>query len=145
MAGIDPISIALDIGSKIIDKIWPDPTQKAQAQLELLKMQQSGELAKLAAETDLAKAQIAVNQEEAKSTNWFVAGGRPFIMWICGFAFAYASVGEPCARFVATVIFHYTGQFPVIDTNITLQVLLGLLGLGTMRSFEKMKGVEGNR
>lgn len=145
MAGIDPISIALDIGSKIIDKIWPDPAQKAQAQLELFKLQQSGELAKLAAETDLAKAQIAVNQEEAKSTNWFVAGGRPFIMWICGFAFAYASVGEPCARFVATVIFHYAGQFPVIDTNITLQVLLGLLGLGGMRSFEKMRGVEGNR
>lgn len=142
---ITGLGSVFDFAGKVVDKLFPDPTQKAQAQLELFKLQQSGELAKLAAETDLAKAQIAVNQEEAKSTNWFVAGGRPFIMWICGFAFAYASVGEPCARFVATVIFHYAGQFPVIDTNITLQVLLGLLGLGGMRSFEKMRGVEGNR
>lgn len=145
MAGIDPISIALDIGSKIIDKIWPDPAQKAQAQLELFKLQQSGELAKLTAETDLAKAQISVNQEEAKSSNLFVSGWRPGVGWVCGFAFAYVSIIEPSARFVATVFFHYTGAFPTIDTTITLQVLLGLLGLGSMRSFEKLKGADGNR
>ncbi len=143
--GIDPISIALEIGSKILDKIFPDPAQKAQAQLELFKLQQSGELAKLTAETDLAKAQISVNQEEAKSTSWFIAGGRPFILWTCGFAFAYATIGEPIARFLATVIFHYDGTYPAIDTGLTMQVLLGLLGLGGFRTLEKIKGVEGNR
>lgn len=90
-------------------------------------------------------AQIKVNEEQAKSTNWFVAGPRPYIMWICGTAFAYATILEPIMRFVAKVIFGYTGEFPLIDTQLTLQVMLGLLGLGWMRTREKEKGVEGNR
>lgn len=134
-----------DFAGKIVDKLFPDPAQRAQAQIELIKLQQSGDLARLAAETDIIKAQIAVNQEEAKSTNLFIAGGRPFIIWACGFAMAYVSIIEPIARFVAAVGFHYVGAFPVIDTTITMQVLLGLLGLGSMRSVEKIKGVEGNR
>lgn len=134
-----------DFAGKVVDKLFPDPVQKAQAQIELFKLQQSGDLAKFAAETDITKAQIAVNQEEAKSTNMFIAGGRPFIMWVCGVAFAYVSIGEPVARFVLTVLYHYQGAFPVIDTSITMQVLLGLLGLGVMRTTEKIKGAEGNR
>lgn len=90
-------------------------------------------------------AQIKVNEEQAKSTNWFVAGPRPFIMWTCGVAFAYATILEPLMRFIATVIFAYTGAFPVIDTNLTMQVLLGLLGLGYLRTREKEKNVESNR
>ena len=54
---------------------------------------------------------------------------------------AYAAVIEPIARFVATVSFAYAGPFPVIDTDLTMQVLLGLLGLGAYRSVEKIKGV----
>lgn len=134
-----------DFAGKVVDKLFPDPAQKAQAQLELFKLQQSGELAKFAAETEITKAQIAVNQEEAKSTNWFIAGGRPFIMWVCGLAFAYVSLGEPLARFVMTVLYHYQGPYPAIDTTVTMQVLLGLLGLGVMRTTEKLKGAEGNR
>lgn len=143
--GIDPISIALDIGSKIIDKIWPDPATAAQAKLDLFKLNQTGELAQLTATTDLAKGQLAVNQEEAKSTNMFIAGGRPFVMWICGTSLAYVALIEPIGRFVATVYYHYNGAFPVIDTSLTMQVLLGLLGLGGMRTVEKIKGAEGNR
>lgn len=62
-------------------------------------------------------------------------------MWICAFALAYASVIEPVARFVAKVWFGYSGDFPVIDTDLTMQVLIGVLGLGAYRSFEKAKGV----
>jgi len=101
------------------------------------------DMAKIGIQVDLA--QIAVNVEEAKSTNWFVAGGRPFILWVCGVAFAYVAIVEPTARFAAQVIFHYTGQFPAIDTTLTLQVLGGLLGLSGLRSAEKLKGAEGNR
>lgn len=145
--GWDPTGLGsvFDFAGKIVDKLIPDPAQKAQAQLELIKLQQSGELAKLASDTDITKAQIAVNQEEAKSSSKFIAGGRPFIIWVCGFSFAYATVLEPIARFAATVIFHYGGSFPVIDTLLTMQVLVGLLGLGGMRTYEKAKGVEGNR
>jgi hypothetical protein len=94
---------------------------------------------------EIDKAQIAVNVEEAKSTNWFVAGWRPCIGWVCGLALAYVSILEPIIRFFAEVVFSYQGKFPVIDTTITMQVLLGILGLGAMRSTEKIKGKEGNR
>jgi len=139
------ISGLFKAGQSLIERFFPDPEKKAAAQLELLKMQQNGDLAQLAAETDLAKLQIQVNLEEAKSTNWFVAGARPFIMWTCGFALAYAALIEPLSRFVAKVWFGYAGDFPVIDTNLTMQILIGILGLGAYRSVEKIKSAEGNR
>lgn len=90
-------------------------------------------------------AQISVDTEEAKSTNWFVAGWRPFVGWICGAGLAYVSILEPIMRFIAKVAAHYEGPFPVIDTTLTMQVLIGMLGLGVMRTAEKMKDAEGNR
>ena len=139
------LSGLFDLGKGLIDRLFPDPAAKAAAQLELLKMQQAGELAQLAAETDLAKLQVQVNLEEAKSANWFVAGWRPFIGWTCGCGLAYVSIIEPLARFAAQVWFHYTGSFPVIDTTITMQVLLGMLGLAAARTVEKVRNAEGHR
>ena len=139
------LSGLFDLGKGLIDRLFPDPAAKAAAQLDLLKMQQAGELAQLAAETDLAKLQIQPNIEEAKSTNWWVAGWRPAIGWVCGAGLAYAALVEPFARFAAKVWFGYTGDFPVIDTDLTMQILMGMLGLGAMRSVEKIKNVEGKR
>jgi hypothetical protein len=85
-------------------------------------------------------AQIAVNQEEAKSSSLFVSGWRPYVGWVCGNALAYVAILEPIARFVATLN-GYHGPFPIIDTTITMQVLLGLLGLGYLRSQDKKNGV----
>lgn len=127
---IDPITAALDIGGRLIDRLIPDPAERDRAKLELLRMQQAGELA-----------QISVNTEEAKSTNWFVAGARPFVIWVCAAALGYASIIEPIARFVAVICFGYSGPFPEIDTTLTLQMLGGLLGLSGLRSHEKVKGV----
>ena len=128
-----------DFGSKVLDKIFPDPAKAQEAKLELFKLQQNGELAQLAAETDIVKGQLDINKEEARSQSVFVAGGRPFAIWVGGAALAYASIIEPIARFVAVVCFGYFGDFPVIDTTITMQVLFGLLGLGVMRSVDKRK------
>ena len=139
------LSGLFDLGKGLIDRLFPDPAAKAAAQLELLKMRQAGELAQLAAETDLAKLQIQTNIEEAKSTNWWVAGWRPAIGWVCGAGLAYAALVEPFARFAAKVWFGYTGDFPVIDTDLTMQILMGMLGLGAMRSVEKIKGAESHR
>jgi hypothetical protein len=139
------LSGLFDLGKGLIDRLFPDPAAKAQAQLELLKMQQTGDLAQLAADTDLSKLQIQVNIEEAKSTNWFVAGWRPFVGWICGAGLAYVAIFEPIARFVAKVFFSYAGDFPVINTDLTMQVLMGVLGLGAMRSVEKVKQSEDKR
>ena len=139
------ISGLFSAAQSLIERFFPDPEKKAAAQLELLKMQQSGDLAQLAAETDLAKLQIQTNIEEAKSTNWWVAGWRPAIGWVCGAGLAYAALVEPFARFAAKVWFGYTGDFPVIDTDLTMQILMGMLGLGAMRSVEKVKNAEGHR
>lgn len=130
-----------DFGSKIIDKIWPDPAKRDEAKLELFKAQQAGQFKELDQAFELAKAQIDVNKEEAKSSNVFISGWRPNIGWIGGFGLLYVSIVEPASRFVATVFYHYTGPFPTIDTTVTLQVLMAILGLGGMRSYEKMKGV----
>ena len=140
-----PLAALLEVGGKILDKVLPDPAAKAAAQLELLKLQQNGELAQLAATTDLAKLQIQTNQEEAKTGNVFIAGWRPFIGWICGLGLLYVSLVEPIGRFIATVFFHYSGAFPVINTDITMQVMMGMLGLAAARTVEKVKGAEGNR
>jgi len=139
------LSGLFDIGKSLIDRFFPDPAAKAAAQLELLKMQESGDLKSLAMETDLSKLQIQTYVEEAKSTNWWVAGWRPFVGWVCGAGLAYVAVIEPVARFIAQVWFHYTGWFPAIDTTLTMQVLLGMLGLGAMRSYEKSNNSENKR
>jgi len=139
------ISGLFSAAQSLISRFFPDPEKQAEAQRSLLQMQQNGELALLASETDLAKLQIQVNVEEAKSTNWFVAGWRPGIGWVCGAGLAYASLIEPFARFIAKVWFGYTGEFPVISTDLTLQILMGMLGLGAMRSVEKIKSAEDKR
>lgn len=92
----------------------------------------------------LQLAQIDVNKEEAKSTSIFVAGWRPFVGWACGAALVYSAILEPMARFTTKVFFAYNGIFPTIDTSLTLQILLGMLGLAGMRSFEKVKDVANN-
>ena len=141
MASFDPITAALQLGDKLLERFFPDPVKRDEAKVKLLEMQQSGELAQLAAETDLAKGQQAINLEEAKNSRLFVSGWRPWVGWVCGAAFAYAAIVEPVARFVASVGFSYTGPFPAIDTSLTMQVLFGILGLGGLRSWEKQKGV----
>lgn len=130
----DPITAALEIGSKILDRVIPDPEQKAAAQLQLEQLAQNGELSKITG-------QMEINKIEAANTNIFVSGWRPAVGWVCGIALAYAALIEPSARFIAVVLFGYSGSFPSIDTDLTMQILIGMLGLGGMRSFEKAKGV----
>lgn len=92
------------------------------------------------AETKRLESQTDINKIEAASASMWVSGARPFIMWVCGVAFAYATVLEPVLRFCAKVGFGYAGDFPTIDTDLTMQVLFGILGLGVMRSFDKKVG-----
>lgn len=94
------------------------------------------------AETKRLESQTDINKIEAASARLFVSGARPFIMWVCGVAFAYASIIEPILRFLSKVLFGYFGDFPIIDTDLTIQILFGILGLGVMRTAEKFKGVQ---
>lgn len=134
----DPLSAAFSLGGKILDKIFPDPEQRAAAQIKLAELQQNGELAILAAETDLAKGQQEINKIEAGSDNLFVAGWRPFIGWVCGVAFAYHFVLQPLLAF-ALVNSGHDIKLPVFDMDALYTVLMGLLGLGGLRTFEKVR------
>lgn len=125
----------------LLDKILPDPKAAADAKLKVMELAQAGELAQLNADVQLATGQMEINKVEAASSDPFTSRARPFIMWVCGFALLYASILEPIVRFVAMVGFKYNGAFPVINSEITLQLLFALLGLGAYRSIEKVKGV----
>lgn len=118
----------------VLDKVLPDEGKAQEAKARILEMQVKGELDQIAG-------QIQINLEEAKNPNLFVSGWRPAVGWIGATALGYASIFEPLARFVATVFFGYSGQFPQIDTDLTLQVLLGILGLGVFRTYEKKNQV----
>ena len=127
-------NLLIPVVGQLLDKVLPDTEAANKAKAELITMQTKGEL-------DALMGQLEINKEEAKSSSVFVAGWRPFAGWVGGVALAYSTLVEPVLRFAATVWFNYTGTFPVIDNDLTLQVLLGMLGLGAMRSFEKHKGV----
>lgn len=130
---MDPISAALDIGGKLIDRLWPDPTQAAQAKLELIKLQQSGELAQITGQLD-------INKAEAGNASVFVAGWRPFIGWVCGMALVYQYLIRPLASWGCAAAGHPVPVMPGLDDNLW-QLLLGMLGLGGLRTAEKIKGV----
>jgi len=134
------IQAILPIIGKVMDLVFPNPEKAAEAKLKAAELAQKGELAFLDADVKLAMGQIGINTEEAKSTNWFVAGWRPFVGWVGAAGLAYAAVIEPFARFAATMA-GYHGAFPELDTTITMQLLFGLLGLGGFRSWEKKVGV----
>ena len=136
----------LEIGKGIINRLFPDPAATAAAQLELLKMQQNGDLAQLAADTDLAKLQIQTNVEEAKNANIFVSGWRPAVGWTCAAAFAYSYVLLPFAQFLVFTFgtSEMVGQLklaPKLELSEMLPVLLGMLGLSGLRTTERIKGV----
>lgn len=138
---INPLDSVLNFGSKLLDKFIPDPAAKAAAQLELVKLSQSGELAKLAADTQLAQGQLDINKIEAASPDRFVSGGRPFVIWVCGVGLGVQFIVSPLLTFFAELIFSKHIIMPVLDTGTLLGLLASLLGTSYMRSQEKIKGV----
>jgi hypothetical protein len=131
---LDPISAVLDIGGKVIDRLWPDPTQRSAAQLELLKLQQSGELAQIAG-------QLEINKQEASSPSVFVAGWRPFAGWVCGAALAYSFLVYPLLVWACAIWFPSVVPPKLGNDGMLYELLFAMLGLGGLRSFEKFKGV----
>ena len=132
----DPLSALLDLGKSAIDKIWPDPIKRAEELRKLKEIEQKGDLAELNAYVSNLSGQLAINAAEAKHKSIFVAGWRPYVGWVGGVSLAYVSIVEPIMRFIATMN-GYTGEFPVIDTALTIQVLMGMLGIAGMRSWDK--------
>jgi hypothetical protein len=124
----------------VLDKVLPDAQAAADAKVKLLEVAQRGELAILDAETRLATGQMEVNKAEAQNASVFVSGWRPFIGWICGLAFGYKFVFGPIAAFILTA-YGVPTTVPALEFGEMLPVLLGMLGIGALRTVEKVKGV----
>lgn len=135
---ITGIGSIFEFGSKLVERIWPDPSEAAKAKLELLKLQESGKLADLTAQWDNAKAQIAVNQVEAAHQSIFVAGWRPAVGWVCVVAMLYKFVILPIMLFFAA-LFGHDLKLPMLDFTEMLTVLFGMLGLGAMDTFRQVR------
>jgi len=146
MSGIDSV---LDFGGKLIDRLWPDPAQRDAAKLELFKAQQAGEFKELDQAFELAKAQIGVNAVEASSPSLWVSGWRPGAGWVCTVTLALTYIPKALILAVMWAIQAYavikTGgtlpPYPDVGLTDVLGLLGALLGIGGMRTAEKMKGV----
>jgi|TARA_E500000318_G_scaffold53230_1_gene49554 hypothetical protein len=116
----------------VIDRVVPDKEAAATAKREI-----QSELVNNI--NDIAKAQIEVNKTEAAHRNVFVSGWRPFVGWTCGAAFAYHFVLQPVFIFVLAA-YGVSIELPSFDMGALMTVLTGMLGLGGLRTFEKLKG-----
>jgi hypothetical protein len=123
----------LSIGEKLIDKLIPDPKQKADALMKLRELEQSGDLAVIAN-------QVEINKIEATNSNIFVSGWRPFIGWVCGSALAFQLVLGPMVMWGSAIVGKPVA-LPVMQTELLTTLLVGMLGLGGMRTIEKLNNV----
>ena len=117
LTGVGAVS---DLIGTDVNKIWPDKTEK--------------EKAELVAAVSLVQGQLDINKVEAANPSAFVSGARPFIMWICGVSLGYQCLVYP-------VLIAYIPKIQQADMGTLLTILLGMLGLGGMRTFEKLNGV----
>ena len=129
---MNPLELIVGPLFKVIDKIIPDPQAKAQMQLELIRLQQSGELAQMTG-------QMEINKVEAASPDLFRGGWRPFIGWICGVGLLYQFLLRPLLGWLSNV--QGWAVPPPLEMDTLLTLLLGMLGLGAYRTAEKVKGV----
>jgi hypothetical protein len=131
----------LGLFEKVTERFFPDPAQKAQAELELIKLHQAGAFKELEANLLLAQGQLKINEVEAASPSAFTSGWRPFIGWVCGAGLGYQILLRPIGGWVALNWFGWTSLPPSLEMETLMTLLFGMLGLGAFRTAEKFKGV----
>lgn len=123
----------------VIDKVLPDPQAAASAKLEAMRMQATADGAQLEAAMRLALAQVDVNKADATSGNLMQYGWRPFIGWICGLALAWDTIGRPIFVMGWVMAGHAAPVLPTLSTEQLYGLIFGMLGLGGLRTVEKVK------
>lgn len=123
---ITGIGSVADLANTVINKIWPDKSEQEKQQL--------------AAAVMVIQGQLDINRSEAANPSVFVSGWRPFIGWVCGVACVWNWVGLPVAKFLMLAIGHPIHLSPA-DLTEMLPILIGMLGLGGLRTAEKINGV----
>lgn len=127
------IAALLPIIGQVLDRVIPDTDarEKAKAQLEVQLLQN---------EQQLSIAQTEINKIEAASTDRFVSGWRPFIGWVCGTALAYTYIGQPLLAWILLLTGANATPPSIVGDNL-MELVFAMLGLGGLRTFEKVKGV----
>lgn len=123
---LDPISAGLELATVAVKRIWPDKSEE-DARL-------------LASQLTIVQGQLDANKIEAASPSTFTSGWRPAIGWVCALALFAQYIARPGLQWCGMVSGHPFPTLPGIDDNLW-QLMLGMLGLGGLRSFEKVKGV----
>lgn len=123
---ITGIGAVADLAKTAIDKIWPDKSEQ--------------EKQALAAAVMVVQGQLDINKTEAANPSVFVSGWRPFIGWVCGGGCAWNWIGLPMAKFIAVAVGHPITLSPA-DLGEMMPLLLGMLGLGGLRTVEKINRV----
>jgi len=141
----DPVSAIFGVAEQVIARVWPDPADQAKAAQALAELKQKGDLAWLDADVKLLTGQMEINKMEAMHGGLFKGGWRPAVGWICAAAMAYKFIIQPALIAVVQIIAYMAGAdelFPVemlpdLEWTELSVVLLGMLGIGGMRTFEK--------
>jgi Holin of 3TMs, for gene-transfer release len=127
VADLTGLGAVAGLATTVIEKIWPNKTEQ--------------EKAELAAALALVQGQLEVNRAEAASSSVFVAGWRPFVGWVCGAACAWNWIGLPVTKMGLALAGWPALDLSPADLTEMLPVLMGMLGLGALRTAEKFKGV----
>ena len=120
------VGAVADLATTVINKIWPDKSEAERQQL--------------AAALTIVQGQLEINKAEAASPSAFTSGWRPGIGWVCVSALALQYIARPTLMWFGLVTGHEWPPLPGIDDNLW-QLMLGMLGLGGLRTYEKVQGV----
>jgi hypothetical protein len=120
------VGAVANLANTVIGRLWPDKSEQERAQM--------------AAALTIVQGQLDANRAEAASPSAFTSGWRPAIGWVCGAALGMQYIARPLVAWVGIVTGHPLPELPGIDDNLW-ELMLGLLGLGGLRTFEKTRGV----
>ena len=152
---LDPLSAAFELGNSVINKIWPDPVKQAEEQRKLAELYQKGDLEKLNAHGQLMLKQADINLQDAKSSNWFQASWRPAIGWVGAISLALMYIPKAIVQTyiwtyqAITILDDWNGvtelvvpTFPDLGVGDVVGLLMSMLGVAAMRSFDKVKSTD---
>jgi len=122
----------LEVGKTLLDRFVPDPAAKREAEMEMLRMAAEGELKQVVA-------QLEINAREASHASIFVAGWRPAFGWCGAAGFLYATIGQPVLAWIGAI--KGWPAPPELNLDLLWVVVTGLLGIGGLRTVEKLKAV----
>lgn len=134
--GLDAFGIGAiaDLAKDLVGRFFPDKTESEKAQMSLILTTMQNQMA-------MNQGQMDANKAEAANPSVFVSGWRPFIGWVCGLACAWNWLGLPITKAVLLAFHEDVSKFVPADLSQMFPLLLGLLGMGALRTYEKTQGV----